>query len=103
MSAPRPFRASTAIGWGLALLLAACAAPPVPAPAPIAAKAPAGLAALPAPAGANTDLARYHWLNRLTWGASSTALATHSPLAVCRQSKGGSSSGCTWRAGPEAA
>jgi uncharacterized protein (DUF1800 family) len=75
MSAPRPFRASTAIGWGLALLLAACAAPPVPAPAPIAAKAPAGLAALPAPAGANTDLARYHWLNRLTWGASSTALA----------------------------
>ena len=76
MTAPRPFRASTAMGWGLALLLAACAAPPVPAPLPAAAKAPASPPALlAAPATSSTDLARYHWLNRLTWGASSSALS----------------------------
>jgi hypothetical protein len=73
MAVLRSLSASTAISAGLALLLAACAAPPQPAPPrPAAATSPATVAA---PAAQRVDLARYHWLNRLTWGASSSALA----------------------------
>jgi len=70
MSAPRSFSASTAATGVLALLLAACAAPPVPAPAPTRPPAPVA-----APTAQGADLTRYHWLNRLTWGASTSALA----------------------------
>lgn len=85
MTAPSPIIGTRASSWGLALLLAACAAPPTSttppatsppsAPAPTPAKpASAALASTGASAQA-TELLRYHWLNRLTWGASSSALA----------------------------
>ena len=85
MIATRPFTSSRASSWGLALLLSACAAPPTSttptatasqgAPAPTTVKpSPAALAAATNSAQ-SSDLLRYHWLNRLTWGASSSALA----------------------------
>ena len=85
MSATRPFTSSRASSWGLALLLSACAAPPTSttptatapqgSPAPTTVKpSPAALAAANNSAQ-SSDLLRYHWLNRLTWGASSSALA----------------------------
>ena len=85
MSATRPFISSRASSWGLALLLAACAAPPTSttptatapqgAPDPKTVKPSPAALATGTTSGQAADLLRYHWLNRLTWGASSSALA----------------------------
>ncbi|MCX7225079.1 MAG: DUF1800 domain-containing protein [Burkholderiales bacterium] len=83
MIATRPFTSSRASSWGLALLLSACASPPTSttptATAPQGAPAPTPVkpspAALATTSAQTADLLHYHWLNRLTWGASSSALA----------------------------
>ena len=83
MIATRPFTSSRASSWGLALLLSACASPPTSttptATAPQGAPAPTPVkpspAALATTSAQTDDLLHYHWLNRLTWGASSSALA----------------------------
>jgi uncharacterized protein (DUF1800 family) len=57
----------------LALLLSACASAPAPQPAPGTARS-----ATPATTSSATrqdEQARYHWLNRLTWGASASGVA----------------------------
>ena len=85
MTATRPFISSRASSWGLALLLSACAAPPTstnptatapqssPAPTPVKPSTTA-LSSAGSPTQA-ADLLHYQWLNRLTWGASSSGLA----------------------------
>ena len=85
MTATRPFISRRASSWGLALLLSACAAPPTstnptataspssPAPTPVKPSTTA-LSSAGSPTQA-ADLLHYQWLNRLTWGASSSGLA----------------------------
>ncbi len=85
MTATRPFISIRASSWGLALLLSACAAPPTstnppatafpssPAPTPVKPSSTALSGAASTTQAA--DLLHYHWLNRLTWGASSSGLA----------------------------
>ena len=77
MTIARPVGAgSRVISGALALLLSACASAPShgPASTPTRPETPAtrisGLAT-----ARSTDLSPYHWVNRLTWGASASALA----------------------------
>jgi uncharacterized protein (DUF1800 family) len=85
MTATRPFISSRASSWGLALLLSACATPPTSttstatapqgAPTPTAVKLSPAALATGSTSAQSADHLRYHWLNRLTWGASSSGLA----------------------------
>ncbi|NBT53476.1 MAG: DUF1800 domain-containing protein [Betaproteobacteria bacterium] len=75
MTATRPFIRRRASSWGLALLLSACAAPPTSTnpTATASQSSPAPTPVKPSTTQA-ADLLHYHWLNRLTWGASSSGL-----------------------------
>jgi len=68
----RPFRVGRLLGGALLVLLSACATAPAPQPEPGA--APRATAPLKASTTREDELARYHWLNRLTWGASVSGL-----------------------------
>jgi uncharacterized protein (DUF1800 family) len=70
METARPFPVSRPRGGALLVLLSACTSVPAPESRPPPAQSPSGAAA-----SARAELLRYHDVNRLTWGASPSALA----------------------------
>jgi hypothetical protein len=70
METARPFPVSRPLGGALLVLLSACTSVPAPESRPPPAQSPSGAAA-----SARAELLRYHDVNRLTWGASPSALA----------------------------